>query len=331
METVSVIVPVMNEQETIGPLIEKIVDVFSSSIDASTILNEIIFIDDGSTDDTWRKIAGAASIEGSVVHGIRFRRNLGKAAALQEGIGRANGDIIITMDGDLQDDPKEIPRFIEAIHSGIDVVSGWKRTRYDPLGKTLPSKLFNYVTARISGVSIHDFNCGFKAYRREVFCAVNLYGELHRFIPALADAVGYKVGEIEVQHHPRVYGKSKYGIGRLLKGFLDLLTVVTITKFNSRPGHLFGGLGVAVGAVGLAINAYLLLVWLGGEAIGHRPLLSLGILLSILSLQFILFGMMAELLISLKRSAPKGIVAEVATFSETAAPTSEKSSLSTLS
>lgn len=309
MKTVSVIVPVMNEEETVATLAHRVVDVFSDAerVGGAT-LAEIIFVDDGSSDATWERIR---AIPEQVVSGLRLRRNFGKAAALQAGILRSSGDIIITMDGDLQDDPDEIPRFLAALDAGFDVVSGWKRTRHDPMGKTLPSKLFNFVTARVSGVHIHDFNCGFKAYRRRVFDSVNLYGELHRFIPALAHAMGYKVTEIEVLHHPRRFGKSKYGVGRLLKGFLDLLTVVTITTFNSRPGHLFGGIGAALGAAGGLINVYLLASWLMGNAIGQRPLLILGVLLLIVGLQLVLFGMMAELIVSQRTpDAPRDIIAE---------------------
>lgn len=310
METITVIVPVMDEQETIAALCEKVITAFHAGVQDTAELVEIIFIDDGSRDGTWGAIS-EASARHAIVQGIRFRRNFGKAAALQEGINRARGEIVITMDGDLQDDPAEIPRFLEALRSGLDLVSGWKKTRHDPMGKTLPSKLFNFVTSHVSGVKIHDFNCGFKAYRREIFGSVGLYGELHRFVPALAHAMGYRVGEIEVLHHPRRFGKSKYGIGRLAKGFLDLLTVLTITRFNSRPGHLFGGLGIAVGAVGVLIDLYLLVLWISGEAIGTRPLLSLGVLLTILGLQFILFGMMAELLVSNRwRESTPNIVRE---------------------
>lgn len=307
MNRVSIVVPVMNEQETVATLAARVAKVFSSDGQVAE-LAEIIFVDDGSRDETWKRIR---SIQDPRVSGLRLRRNFGKAAALQAGIEQATGDIIITMDGDLQDDPDEIPRFLAAIASGHDVVSGWKRTRHDPLGKTLPSKLFNFVTARVSGVRIHDFNCGFKAYRREVFRSIELYGELHRFIPALAAAMGYAVTEIEVLHHPRRFGKSKYGVGRLIKGFLDLLTVLTITRYGSRPGHLFGGLGLVIAGVGVVINAYLLVLWLSGSAIGHRPLLSLGVLLSIIGLQFVLFGMMAELIVSLRqRSNARNVVAE---------------------
>lgn len=308
METVSVVVPVMDEQDTVITLAERVAEAFNSP-DIGATLKEIIFVDDGSRDDTWNQIV-LASQHTPVVSGIKFRRNFGKAAALQQGVLQASGEIIITMDGDLQDDPKEIPRFLAAIRSGLDVVSGWKKIRHDPLNKTSFSRVFNFVTARVSGVRIHDFNCGFKAYRSEVFRSVNLYGELHRFIPALAAAVGYRIGELEVEHHPRRFGKSKYGFGRLAKGLIDLLTVVTITRFNSRPGHLFGGLGLLVGTAGMGINLYLAALWTMGEPIGHRPLLSLGVLLTITGLQFVFFGMMAELLLSSQsRGLSAGIVA----------------------
>lgn len=196
------------------------------------MLYEIIFVDDGCNDATWERILGLAGLG---VRGRRLRRNFGKAAALQAAILQSNSDIIITMDGDLQDDPDEIPRFLEHINAGYDVGSGWKRTRQDPLGKTLPSRLFNYVTARASGVRIHDFNRGFKAYCSEVFAFIDLYGELRGFISELATAHGFMVTKIVVLHHPRRFERSKYGIARLLKGFIDLLTVLTITKYNSRP------------------------------------------------------------------------------------------------
>lgn len=309
METVSVIVPVMDEQETVATLAGRVQQVFATSLAGVAELREIIFVDDGSRDATWERVR---AIAGGPVRGLRLRRNFGKAAALQAGILASSGSILITMDGDLQDDPDEIPRFLEQVRAGFDVVSGWKRTRHDPLGKTLPSKLFNLVTARVSGVDIHDFNCGFKAYRREVFDNVDLYGELHRFIPALAAANGFGVTEIEVLHHPRRFGRSKYGVGRLIKGFIDLLTVVTITKYNSRPGHLFGTLGIGIAGLGLLVNLYLAVLWLMGHAIGQRPLLSLGVLLSIVGLQFILFGMLSELIVSRggNRQSARSIVAE---------------------
>ncbi|BCM18241.1 glycosyltransferase family 2 protein [Mesorhizobium sp. J8] len=314
MPSVSIVIPVKDEQDTVRELAARIKAAFERIDETEASLKEIVFIDDGSRDNTWSEIVSATHASPSV-KGFRLRRNFGKAAALQMGISNALGDIIVTMDGDLQDDPKEILRFLKEVRAGADVVSGWKQVRHDPLGKTLPSKLFNRVTAKVSGVDLHDFNCGFKAYRREVFNDVRLYGELHRFIPALAHAMGFKVAEIVVQHHPRRFGKSKYGFGRLLKGFLDLLTVVTITKFNSRPGHLFGGLGVAVFAIGFAIFLFLCVRWFGGEAIGGRPLLLVSALLMIVGVQFTLFGMVAELIVATRGdSRDRNIVAEIANW-----------------
>lgn len=297
----SILVPVMNESATVLSLVEKLEAVITANPGIGP--HEIVFIDDGSTDDTWSKIEEARERFDSV-RGLRLRRNFGKAAALQVGIQAAKGAIIVTMDGDLQDDPEELPRFTDALEGGLDLVSGWKKKRHDPLGKTLPSRIFNLVVSRVSGIHLHDFNCGFKAYRREIFDSVTLYGELHRFIPVLAGALGYRVGELEVKHHPRRFGKSKYGIGRLLKGFLDLLTVVTITRFDSKPGHLFGTAGVCAFGAGLLINATLSVEWLFGSAIGRRPLLLLGVLLMIVGLQIILFGMLAELIISRRTPPP---------------------------
>lgn len=301
----SIIVPVMNEEETVVTLVEKIEAVIAAHPDLGP--HEILFVDDGSTDATWARIQDACNAFNSV-QGLRLRRNFGKAAALQQGIQASRGRIVVTMDGDLQDDPNELPRFFEALDSGLDLVSGWKRTRHDPLGKTLPSKLFNATVRRISGIRIHDFNCGFKAYRREIFDSVTLYGELHRFIPVLAGSLGYRIGELEVLHHPRRFGKSKYGVSRMLKGFLDLLTVVTITRFDSKPGHLFGAAGLLMLFVGFAINAWLTVEWFMGMAIGHRPALLLGVLLMIVGMQIVLFGMLAELTISRRPSPPDGVM-----------------------
>jgi glycosyltransferase involved in cell wall biosynthesis len=237
--------------------------------------------------------------DNATVQAIRLRRNFGKATALMVGIGACAGDVVITMDADLQDDPDEIPRFLEMLDAGHDLVSGWKKERLDPLSKTLPSRLFNRVTARISGVRLHDFNCGFKAYRREIFDSVDLYGELHRYVPVLAHALGYRIGELPVRHHARRFGKSKYGVARYLRGFLDLLTVVMLTRFAYRPGHLFGGLGSLFLIGGGAVLAYLTgLKLFTGASIGGRPLLLFGVLVVIVGMQLVLFGLLAELIIS---------------------------------
>lgn len=299
MQTVSIIVPLKDEQDTVQELVMQVTSAFKQIDQSRAALKEIVLVDDGSIDNTWQEIFKVINQHPEVT-GVRLRRNFGKATALQAGIRHSQGNLIVTMDGDLQDDPKEISRFLDAIHNGSDLVSGWKKERKDPLGKTLPSKIFNRVTASISGVPLHDFNCGFKAYRREVFDNIRLYGELHRFIPAFAHAAGFRVSELVVQHHPRRFGKSKYGVSRLLKGFIDLLTVVTITRFNSRPGHLFGGIGFFIGAIGLFIFVYLCSLWIGGAAIGGRPLLLVSVLLMTVGVQVTTFGMVAELIVALR-------------------------------
>ena len=293
--TVSIVIPLKDEAESIAPLVGKIISVTD---DAQISLADIVLVDDGSEDDTWA-VAEMLCREHAQIHAIRVRRNIGKAAALMIGVGAATGDIIITMDGDLQDDPAEIPQFVALIAAGNDLVSGWKRKRNDPLSKTLPSRLFNRVTARMSGVKLHDFNCGFKAYRREIFDSVQLYGELHRYVPVLAHALGFRIAELPVRHHARRFGKSKYGFQRFARGFLDLLTVMMITRYAYRPSHLFGGLGVVLFLAGTLILVYLagLKIFTGAE-IGGRPLLSLGVLLDVIGPQILLFGMLAELIIS---------------------------------
>jgi glycosyltransferase involved in cell wall biosynthesis len=287
----SIIIPVHNEEENILELYERLYSTLSlpSLIE---ITYEIIFIDDGSTDGTFEEIN---KIKNSKVKVVRFQRNYGKAAALSCGFKRSKGDFVITMDGDLQDDPKEIPRFIEELKR-YDMVSGWKNKRQDPISKTLPSKVFNRLTRFITGVKVHDFNCGYKAYNNYVIKNINLYGELHRYIPALVYWKGYTVGEIEVEHHPRVHGESKYGIERLLKGFLDLITVTFLMMYKKRPLHVFGGIGILFGLSGVIISIYLIVLWAIGLKIGDRPLLMLGILLTVTGAQFISLGLIGELI-----------------------------------
>jgi glycosyltransferase involved in cell wall biosynthesis len=293
--TLSVVVPVKDEEASIPILVEQIVGV---SRDAGLKLVDIIVVDDGSTDGTWQAVEALAERYGEL-RGLRLRRNFGKSTALMVGVDVASGDMIVTMDGDLQDDPGELPRFVAAIEEGADLVSGWKKERRDPLSKTLPSRLFNWVTARVSGIELHDFNCGYKAYRKEVFQTVQLYGELHRYVPVLADALGFRVAEIAVKHHPRRFGRTKYGVARFLRGFLDLLTVMMITRFAYRPSHLFGGIGTLLLVLGGAALSYLTALKLfAGAQIGDRPLLLLGALMAIVGVQLLLFGMLAELIIS---------------------------------
>jgi glycosyltransferase involved in cell wall biosynthesis len=307
---VSVVIPVYNEKDSLRALKDAVRNVTEQTPEIGVL--QIIFVDDGSTDGSWPLIAEMAGEDPNITS-IRLRRNFGKAAALDVGVREATTDIIITMDADLQDDPSEIPNFLSKLNEGYDVVSGWKEVRKDKADKVLPSKLFNYVTARLTGVKLKDMNCGFKAYRREVFDTIALYGELHRYIPVLADSIGYRVGEIPVKHHARKFGVSKYGFKRYTRGFIDLLTTLMITRFDRRPGHLFGGVGLLLSVVGVAFLTYLSIIKIAfGASIGERPLLMLGVLLVIVGGQLLLFGMMSELIIN--RTEPptqRGIVAEM--------------------
>ena len=290
---ISIVIPVCDEERSLPTLVERILAV---ARDHALDLRQVILVDDGSRDRSWPVIQELAAAHPPVT-GVRLRRNFGKATALNVGIGLATGRIIVTMDADLQDDPSDLPRFVEALAAGCDLVSGWKKVRHDPLSKTLPSRLFNLATARLSGVPLHDFNSGFKAYRREVFDSVELYGQLHRFVPVLAGSLGFRIGELVVQHHPRRFGRSKFGPGRFLHGFIDLLTVLALTRYARSPGHLFGGAGTILLLLGLGLLAYLTghkLVT--GADIGTRPMLLFGVLAMILGLQVLFFGILAELI-----------------------------------
>ncbi len=245
----SIVIPVYNEHESLERLLGELDEVAR----AHDYELEVIFVDDGSTDGSWSVIEQLAERDARV-RGIKFRRNFGKTAALSAGFQAADGDVVITLDADLQDDPAEIPRFLEALDGGLDLVSGWKQVRHDPWHKVAASRVFNFLVRRLTGVLLHDQNCGMKAYRREVLGEIRLYGELHRFVPVLAAARGFAIGEIPVHHRARQYGRSKYGVGRLLRGFLDLLTVTFLTGYGQRPQHLLGAIGLVsflVGAVGL--------------------------------------------------------------------------------
>lgn len=291
----SFVIPVKDEQGTLVGLVERILAAVQALGDRYAA--EFILVDDGSTDRSWAIMNGLAARFGDAVTAIRLRRNFGKAAALEAGFREARGSIVFTMDADLQDDPAEIPAFLAKLAEGYDVVSGWKLDRQDPVSKTLPSKLFNFVTARLTGLALHDFNCGFKAYRRDVLDKIRLYGELHRYVPVLAHDLGYRVGEIPVIHHARRHGASKYGLERYLRGLIDLLTVHATTRYLKKPGHLFGGVGLAAGALGGVILSYLAVLWfLDLGPIGTRPLFFVGILLVILAIQLISLGVIAELL-----------------------------------
>jgi glycosyltransferase involved in cell wall biosynthesis len=292
--TLSLVIPACNEEATVGPLFEKIRDVVQKK---GLGPFEVVFVDDGSTDGTPDAVRALREAHPEAVRSLRFRRNHGKAAALSAGFAEARGEIVFTMDADLQDDPEEIPAFLAKLDEGFDCVSGWKQLRQDPLGKTLPSRFFNWATRAASGVRIHDFNCGFKAYRAEALRDLQLYGELHRYIPVLLDAEGFSVSEIPVKHHRRTHGVSKYGWKRLIKGGLDLVTVVLLTRYLRRPGHFFGGFGFLSAAAGFLILAWLSLQKLAfGASIGTRPLLFLGILLLLLGVQLVSTGLIGELI-----------------------------------
>lgn len=291
-QMLSFVIPVLNEQDSIKLLYEKIME----QVKQQEYLYEIIFIDDGSTDDSALYVKEIREKDKNV-HLIVFRKNFGKAMALQTGFRNAQGDIIITMDADLQDDPCEIPRFVEKINEGYDLVSGWKRDRHDPLEKRLPSKLFNKVTEKLSGVRLHDFNCGFKAYRREVVESIDIYGELHRYIPVLANRKGFRITEIVVHHNKREFGKSKYGIERYLRGLFDSFTVAFLGRFYDRPMYFFGRIGLILCMLGGMVCFYLVYLWSTKQTIGNRPLVQLGVLLVIVGIQMISIGFIGDMLV----------------------------------
>lgn len=256
---------------------------------------ELLFIDDGSTDRSFQVIRDLRRMDRHV-RGYRFRRNYGKSAALSVGFEKATGTIVITMDADLQDDPSEIPSLKRKLEEGYDLVSGWKKVRHDPISKTIPSKFFNFVTSVMTGVKLHDFNCGLKAYRRDVVKAVKVYGELHRYVPALAHWEGFKVTETVVNHRPRRYGKTKFGLGRFWRGFLDLLTVVFTTRYFRRPLHFFGMIGLLILLAGGVIDTWLIVEKFMGASLSNRPLFLLGTMLIIVGVQFFSIGLLGELI-----------------------------------
>jgi dolichol-phosphate mannosyltransferase len=299
----SLVIPVYNEHDSLAALLAEI-EAVTAKLDMRV---EVIFVDDGSTDGSWQLVR-ELSAKHSNVSGIRFRRNFGKAAALEAGFRQARGGIVMTLDADLQDDPHEIPNFIAAIRGGLDVVSGWKKIRLDPWHKTFPSRVFNRMVGWITKVRLHDHNCGFKAYRAEVLRELNLYGELHRFVPVLAAGRGFKVGELAIHHRPRQFGRSKYGWQRFVKGALDLVTVHFLTKFGRRPQHLLGSYGLLVaglGFVGFAALLVNLIVQLIDPTLGLGQLTQLYVLLLSGGLvlggaQFLFTGLLAELVAARK-------------------------------
>jgi dolichol-phosphate mannosyltransferase len=287
---ISVVVPVHDEERTIALLYDEL----RSALEPLEAPWEAVFVDDGSTDGSW---AALTRLHASApnVRVVRLRRNFGKAAALSAGFAQAVGDVVVTIDGDLQDDPSEIPKLLAKLDEGFDLVSGWKTRRRDPWSRRVLSKGFNRMVGWLTGVHLHDVNCGLKAYRADVVRGLRIYGELHRFIPVLAHHQGFRVAELPVNHRPREHGRSRYGFERYLRGFLDLLGVSFMGRYRHRPLHLFGGLGLGLGAIGFAILVYLTVVKAAGHAIGGRPLLLLGVLLVVVGLQFFSLGLISEL------------------------------------
>jgi glycosyltransferase involved in cell wall biosynthesis len=290
---VSVVIPVHDEERSVALLYDEL----RSALEPLGVAWETIFVDDGSTDGTFAALTRLHNGNDNI-RVVRLRRHFGKAAALGAGFDQARGDTVVTMDGDLQDDPAEIPRLLAKLDEGFDLVSGWKTRRRDPLTRRLLSRVFNSVTSRFSGVRLHDMNCGLKAYRAEVVHGLRLYGELHRFIPVLAHYRGFRIAELPVNHRQREHGRSRYGIERYLRGFLDLLTVSFIGRYRHRPLHLFGGLGLTLMTVGIGILVYLTVDKALGHAIGGRPLLTLGVLLVVVGLQFFSLGLISEMITS---------------------------------
>jgi glycosyltransferase involved in cell wall biosynthesis len=290
---ISVVVPVYDEELTLALVYEELV----AALEPLGGAWEAVFVDDGSSDGSFAALTRLHAAHENV-RVVRLRRNFGKAAALAAGFAHARGDVVVTIDADLQDVPAEIPRLLAKLDEGFDLVSGWKTKRRDPRLRRTLSRVFNFATSRVSGLRLHDLNCGLKAYRAEVVAGLRIYGELHRFLPVLAHYRGYRVAELPVEHRPRSHGRSRYGRERYLRGFLDLLTVTFIGRYRHRPLHLFGGLGLLLGTVGFAVLAYLTVLKATGEAIGHRPLLLLGVLLVVVGLQLFSLGLLSEMVTS---------------------------------
>ena len=301
-QLITFVLPVFNEELNVEELTEKI----NATMAPLGLDYELLFVDDGSRDGSFKLLTRMQQTDPRI-RAIRFRRNFGKAAAYAAGFDHANGDIIITMDTDLQDDPAEIPLFLEQLEAGYDMVSGWKHTGKGPLTKSLPSRFFNAVVRRVTGIPLHDFNCPFKAYRKEVLEEIDVYGELHRYIPVLAFARGFNVTEIKISNLPRIHGSSNYGFERFIRGMFDLITVVFITRFAKRPMHLLAMAGVITSVVGATILSYLIgahVLYRAGVLasssykIHDRPILSLGVLLIIVGIQFFSSGLLAELVVT---------------------------------
>jgi len=291
---ISAVIPLYNEEESLpelGMLVERELKELVGD------KYEIIFIDDGSTDNSF-EIIRQLKQRNTRIRAFKFRRNYGKSAALSLGFAQARGETIVTLDADLQDDPSEIKRLLDKMKEGYDLVTGWKKKRYDPITKVIPSRFFNWVTSKVSGIKLHDFNCGIKVYKRDLAKSLQLYGEIYRYIPALANWEGFKVTELPVKHHARKFGKSKFGNARFIKGYLDLITVLFTTRYLKRPMHFFGTIGTLFASSGFIIDLYLLIEWiLGLTSLSNRPLALFGIALIIVGVQLFSIGLVGEMIV----------------------------------
>ena len=304
---ISVLIPLFDEEENLQPLFEKI----RAVLDERRRSWEILFVDDGSSDGSFSVLKNLRESDPRV-RIIQLRRNFGKSAALDAGFKAVRGGRVIIMDADLQDDPEEIPALLKKIDEGYDLVTGWRADRHDRFIKKYTSRIYNFTTATMTGIRLHDFNCGLKAFRREVVRDITLYGELHRYIPPIAHWKGYKVTEIRVRHHPRAFGKSKFGAYRFFAGFMDLLTVMFLTKYIKKPLHLFGGAGLIFFSLGSVINIYLAILKVLGYGIGGRPLLILGVLLMLIGFQLISTGLIGEMMaMAIHREKEEYIIKQV--------------------
>lgn len=290
---ISIVIPIHNEEENLRPLVQEIKEV----LDPLGRTYEILFVDDGSTDSSFSILRNLHEVDGRVKI-LKLRRNFGKSAALKAGFDHARGKVLVTIDGDLQNDPKDIPRLLERLHEGYDIVSGWRKERRDPLLKVIPSKISNHLHRWLTGIEIHDSGCGLKAFRRECLENIELYGEMHRYIPAILAWQGYRIGELEVSHRPRTHGRSKYNWQRLAKGFLDLLNVAFWQRYHTRPLHLMGGVGLLFFVLGFLIALFLTVqkIFLGVH-LSDRPMLLLAVLMIITGMQLVTFGFLAEIMV----------------------------------
>lgn len=299
--TISILIPAYNEEESLAELYKRVLGGYNTCFARGQVGDyEIWFVNDGSFDNTGNVIKRIIERD-QKVHLIEFRKNFGKSLALDAGFRQVRGDFIITMDADLQDDPKEFSRFIGKIDEGYDMVVGWKKKRLDSFEKRMPSKVFNIVTSKVSGVKLHDHDCGFKCFTKKVAESIDLYGEMHRYIPLLAHRKGFRITEIEVEHHRREHGISKYGIERYMRGALDFLTTIFLLKYSDRPMYIFGRLGIWSSLIGFIICLHLTVQWFMGQSIGGRPLLMLGVLLVMIGMQFISIGFIGNLIVDLTR------------------------------